>query len=111
MANQLTILIAAKNAAATIERAVRSCVSEPDCSLILIDDHCIGCGLCAHNCPFGNITMAPTGHRAQEKARQAVTCDLCDSVPGKPGPACVSACPHACLERPSAIDFRRMASK
>jgi len=40
MANQLTILIAAKNAAATIERAVRSCVSEPDCSLILIDDHC-----------------------------------------------------------------------
>jgi glycosyltransferase involved in cell wall biosynthesis len=40
MANQLTILIAARNAAATIERAVRSCVGEPDCSLILIDDHC-----------------------------------------------------------------------
>src|SRR5215471_3048016 len=40
MAPQLTILIAARNAAATIERAIRSCVSEPGCTLILIDDHC-----------------------------------------------------------------------
>jgi glycosyltransferase involved in cell wall biosynthesis len=40
MAPQLTILIAARNAAATIERAVTSCAGEPGCRLILIDDHC-----------------------------------------------------------------------
>ena len=26
---------------------------------IVIEDHCIGCGLCAQNCPYGNISMEP----------------------------------------------------
>jgi hypothetical protein len=38
--NQCTILIAARNAAATIERAVRSACAEPGCLLVLVDDHC-----------------------------------------------------------------------
>lgn len=38
--NQLTILIAARNAAATIERAVASVCGEPDYALVLVDDHC-----------------------------------------------------------------------
>ena len=26
---------------------------------IIIEDWCIGCGLCANNCPYGNINMHP----------------------------------------------------
>lgn len=40
MSTRLTILMAARNAAATVERAMASCVAETDCRLILIDDHC-----------------------------------------------------------------------
>ena len=40
MNSQCTLLIAARNAAATIERAVRSACAEPGCPLVLIDDHC-----------------------------------------------------------------------
>ncbi len=39
MANSLTIVIAARNAAATIERAVSSCAAER-CPVLLVDDHC-----------------------------------------------------------------------
>ena len=37
---QFTIAIAARNAAATIERAVRSACAERECELVLVDDHC-----------------------------------------------------------------------
>ncbi len=37
---KLSILIAAKNAAGTIERAVRSALAEDACQILLIDDHC-----------------------------------------------------------------------
>ena len=76
---------------------------------IVIENHCIGCGLCASNCPYGNIFLVPNEHRrietpdplrpghtiriAQEKA---LTCDLCDAE-GKrsvPEPRCVASCPH-----------------
>lgn len=40
MSDPLTIMIAARNAAATIERAVRSCVAEPSTPILLVDDHC-----------------------------------------------------------------------
>jgi glycosyltransferase involved in cell wall biosynthesis len=39
MTDRLTIMIAARNAAATIERAVRSCAGETRVPLLLIDDH------------------------------------------------------------------------
>jgi Fe-S-cluster-containing hydrogenase component 2 len=68
---------------------------------VVIDDHCIGCGLCEKQCPYGAIHMvrrpdpnpaaagAPGGdpHRT---ARVARNCDLC----GGDTPLCVRACPH-----------------
>ena len=58
---------------------------------IVIEDHCIGCGLCASNCPYGNINMVPNeqlkveapdpdrpGRTAWVYQDKAATCDRCD---------------------------------
>jgi len=81
---------------------------------IVIEDHCIGCGLCANNCPYGSIFMVPNEgsvaahnapgnssghlHHAQPKA---AACDLCDAEGTKehPEPRCVSSCPHDAAAR------------
>ncbi|MGH9814458.1 MAG: cyclic nucleotide-binding domain-containing protein [Candidatus Acidiferrales bacterium] len=72
---------------------------------IIIEDWCIGCGLCAKNCPYGNINMHPFGdeHPAPEasgkKAQvqmKATTCDLCAD---HSEPNCVYACPHDAAHR------------
>ena len=64
---------------------------------IVIEDWCIGCGLCAKNCPYGNINMHVIGD-AKQKAKapgkqssKAITCDLCADLKE---PSCVYACPH-----------------
>jgi Fe-S-cluster-containing hydrogenase component 2 len=75
---------------------------------IIIEDWCIGCGLCANNCPYGNINMHPfpTGKYEEnpETKRQipivqqkATTCDLCSELDGQP--SCVYACPHDAAHR------------
>jgi Fe-S-cluster-containing dehydrogenase component len=68
---------------------------------VRIDDHCIGCGLCEQNCPYGSIQMVPRNDRDAERgsiaavARRAVNCDLChDLVPAGADPFCVASCPH-----------------
>jgi Fe-S-cluster-containing hydrogenase component 2/CRP-like cAMP-binding protein len=73
---------------------------------IRIEKHCIGCGLCANNCPYGNINMVDTGTKwiedpgaANKKVaavqHQATTCDLCTNVVGAGQEvSCVYACPH-----------------
>ena len=68
--------------------------SRPDAMEIVIEDHCIGCGLCANNCPYGNINMH-SFQEAQVAVRKATTCDLCRDVVGPhEDPSCVFACPH-----------------
>ncbi|HET6575068.1 MAG TPA: 4Fe-4S dicluster domain-containing protein [Fimbriiglobus sp.] len=91
---------------------------------VRIDDHCIGCGLCAHNCPYGSIHMVERGEDGREwevppsewprpeevpgappdgepptrRARlKAVNCDLCAG--SRTGPRCVYACPHDAAHR------------
>lgn len=81
---------------------------------IVIEDHCIGCGLCAENCPYGNISMVANQRRRIEvpdplnpgksvKVAQmkASTCDLCDAEGNRstPMPRCVYVCPHDAAKR------------
>jgi CRP-like cAMP-binding protein len=81
---------------------------------IVIEDHCIGCTLCARNCPYGNISMQENlhdlievasdfdGHKGRSKARlKAAVCDLCDAEGhlDRPQPRCVYACPHDAAHR------------
>lgn len=69
---------------------------------MFIEDWCIGCGICADNCPYGAIQMHPVPVRegfgagprvAPPPAAQiAAVCDQCHGVAA--GPACQYACPH-----------------
>lgn len=69
---------------------------------IRIESHCIGCGLCAQNCPYGNINMVPDPKSRDPQRQKATTCDLCTSLVGtkvrgkRAGleVSCVNACPH-----------------
>jgi Fe-S-cluster-containing dehydrogenase component/CRP-like cAMP-binding protein len=66
---------------------------------------CVGCGICATNCPYEAIRMVEI--RDEEGAfmvdkemrpiAKATKCDLCSDQIG--GPACERACPHGALRR------------
>ncbi len=87
---------------------------------IVIENWCIGCGMCADQCPYGSIVMNPltTTVDLSPQARavlgpdtelksiteQAVVCDLCSSLPSQE-PSCVYACPHDAAMRVNAQDF------
>ncbi len=69
---------------------------------IIIEDWCIGCGLCAENCPYGNINMVEQFDRARKaEVKKATTCDLCTSLGPNHEPSCVYACPHDAAHRMS----------
>jgi CRP-like cAMP-binding protein/Fe-S-cluster-containing dehydrogenase component len=73
---------------------------------VIIEDWCIGCGLCARNCPYGNINLHPfevmsddPEHEGRQKAmikQKATSCDLCTHLKE---PSCVYACPHDAAHR------------
>jgi len=54
---------------------------------VIIEDWCIGCGLCAQNCPYGNINLHPfevmvddperPGRKKAAIKQKATSCDLC----------------------------------
>ncbi|MFM8633419.1 MAG: cyclic nucleotide-binding domain-containing protein [Planctomycetia bacterium] len=82
--------------------------NHPGAVEIVIEDHCIGCGLCSSNCPYGNISM----HKDEEENRRlATTCDLCrDLVGPDEDPSCVYACPHNAAFRMSGQDLLKIVS-
>jgi Fe-S-cluster-containing hydrogenase component 2 len=86
---------------------------------IQIRDWCIGCRMCADQCPYGSIQMdhlpvpvEPDEHQlkllgedaeVKKVTGRAVVCDMCSSLPG--GPSCVYACPHEAAIRVDARGF------
>jgi CRP-like cAMP-binding protein len=74
----------------------------------VIEDWCVGCGLCARNCPYGNISMHEETVGGPLKAavtqRKATACDLCADLPE---PSCVYACPHDAAHRVEPNQFFR----
>jgi CRP-like cAMP-binding protein/Fe-S-cluster-containing hydrogenase component 2 len=74
---------------------------------VIIEDWCVGCGLCATNCPYGNINLQEVVQENslsthQPLVRKATSCDLCHNLPE---PSCVYACPHDAAHRVKPEEF------
>jgi len=73
---------------------------------IIIEDWCVGCGLCVRNCPYGNLNLHPFAVQVPDPDKptrmiagtkqKATGCDLCME---QEEPSCVYACPHDAAHR------------
>jgi Fe-S-cluster-containing hydrogenase component 2 len=86
---------------------------------IFIEDWCVGCGVCAKQCPYNSIQLHPLESLGEdvhahakrvaetgdvvEVTERAIVCDQCTALPT--GPACVYACPHDAAQRVNAREF------
>ena len=76
---------------------------------------CIGCTMCANNCPYDSIRMVEVRSTKgqflvddeQKPILKATKCDLC--VEQKGGPACQNACPHDALHRTDLTNVTSLA--
>jgi len=79
---------------------------------IIIEDWCVGCGLCVRNCPYGNLNLHPFAAQVPDPAQparmiastrnKATGCDLCME---QAEPSCVYACPHDAAHRVEPLTF------
>lgn len=79
---------------------------------IIIEDWCVGCGLCVRNCPYGNLNLHPFDVQVPDPAapsrmiagtkQKATGCDLCME---HEEPSCVYACPHDAAHRVEPLAF------
>ena len=94
--------------------------TEESGEVVINDNTCIGCGMCADSCPYDNIRMTPIRNRAEGDAImigpgtgkpivKATKCDLCVEHHG--GPACERACPHDALQRVNLGDLPELARR
>lgn len=90
---------------------------------IVIEDWCVGCGVCAKQCPYDSIQMhelTELGHQVSDEFKRiaeggkvvavterAAVCDQCADLPT--GPACVYACPHDAAQRVNASQFLNLS--
>jgi len=94
-------------------------INRGDSGEIQIRDWCIGCSLCADQCPYGSIQMNELpgtieltdaqkallgGADLKPVSERATVCDLCSSLKSKQ-PSCVYACPHDAAIRVNALEF------
>ncbi|HAB10664.1 MAG TPA: hypothetical protein DCE47_03115 [Planctomycetaceae bacterium] len=95
-------------------------INRGDSGEIQIRNWCIGCRLCAEQCPYGSIQMnhlpvpvEPDEHQwsllgedaeVKKVTNRAVVCDMCSSL-SSGEPSCVYSCPHEAAIRVNARGF------